>query len=85
MKHKCFAVFDQKAKAYLTPFFLHNSGMALRAFGDCVNDSQHQFGKHPEDYVLFEVATFDDEDAHWDVPSSPVLLVSGLQLIEVKQ
>jgi len=60
MKHKVFSVFDDKAKAYLPPFFLHTSGMAFRAFQDACRDEGHQFCKHPEDYVLFEIGEFDD-------------------------
>ena len=61
MKHKVFAVYDEKAKAYLTPFFLPEAGMAKRTFGDCVNDPQHQFGLHPADYTLFELAVWNLE------------------------
>jgi len=59
MKLKMFSVFDSKAKAYLPPFLLPETVMAVRAFGDCVMDSGHAFGKHPEDYTLFQVGSFD--------------------------
>lgn len=55
-----FSVFDQKAQAYLPPFFMHAEGMAIRSFGDCIEDPEHQFGKHPEDYTLYEIGEFDD-------------------------
>lgn len=32
-----FAIYDSKAKAYLTPFFLPKYEMAVRTFKDCVN------------------------------------------------
>ena len=57
---KMFSVFDAKADAFLPPFFLHNNGLALRTFGDACNMKDHQFGKHPEDYTLFELGAFED-------------------------
>lgn len=61
MKHNMFTIYDEKAKAFLPPFFLPEKGMALRAFGDCVNSPQHAFSKHPADYTLFCVGSFDDK------------------------
>ena len=63
MMHKLFTIYDQKAQAYLPPFFMHQTGMALRVFSDCVNSNDHQFGKHPADYTIFELGTFNDETA----------------------
>ena len=55
-----FTVFDNKAKAYLRPFFLRSKGEALRAFIDLVNDENHQFGQHAEDYTLICIGEWDD-------------------------
>lgn len=55
-----FSVYDEKAKAFLPPFFLHNADIAKREFGFCVNDKNHAFGKAPHDYTLFSVGAFDD-------------------------
>jgi len=57
---KIFTVFDGPANAYLPPFFFHAAGQAVRAFTDSANDDQHLIGKHPADYTLFEVGTYDD-------------------------
>ena len=58
-----FTIYDEKAKAYLPPFFLPSEGMATRTFGDCLNSNDHQFSKHPSDYTLFRLGTFDDNGA----------------------
>lgn len=60
MIHKIFTIHDSGAKAYLAPFFLHSEGIAIRTFTDCVNDPDHAFGRHPKDYTLMEIGTFDD-------------------------
>lgn len=83
MKQKIFTIYDSKAKAYLTPFFLHEDGMALRVFGDCVNDKTHQFGKHPEDYTLFNVGSWSDEKAKF-VTNNPTALGNGIEFVDPK-
>ncbi len=60
MIHKMFTIQDAAADAYLTPFFLHREAMAKRQFADCINDSRHQFGKHPAHYTLLLLGEFDD-------------------------
>lgn len=63
MTLKVFAVRDMKALAFLQPFFSNSVGSALRAFGDAVSDNSCPFAKHPEDYVLYEIGTYDDSTA----------------------
>lgn len=73
MELQIFSVYDAKAEAYLTPFFLHNEKLAIRVFTDCVNDPEHPWGKHPEDYILFHIGCFKDTHAEIiskEVPSS---------------
>lgn len=67
MIQKIFSVYDQKAEAYLPPFYLPNRAMAVRTFTDCVNSKDHQFGKHPQDYILVELGEWDDTSASFDL------------------
>ena len=60
MIHKTFSIFDSKASAYLPPFYMQTKAEAIRAIGDCVDDKEHRFAKHPEDYTLFYLGEFDD-------------------------
>lgn len=79
MLHKLFTVFDEKAQVFLPPFFVPTVGIAIRAFKDCIN-GDHQFGKHPEDYTLFQLGSFDDSNAQMDA-SAPQTLGNGVQFI----
>lgn len=63
MKQKLYTVFDEKAEAFLPPFFVPTDGIAKRAFSDCVNSPDHQFGKHPQDYTLYFLGDFYEHDA----------------------
>ena len=63
MKHLLFTIYDEKAEVFLPPFFVPTIGIATRAFVDCINSDDHQFGKHPSDYTLFQLGSFDDSNA----------------------
>lgn len=76
MIQKIFSVYDQKAEAYLPPFYLPNRAMAVRTFTDCANAKDHQFNKHPQDYLLVELGEFDDTSASFDL--YPALKSLGL-------
>lgn len=58
---QAFAIHDVKANAFITPFFFPTKAMAVRVFAECINDPQHQFGRHPADYTLFHLGTFDTD------------------------
>lgn len=80
MIFKIFSVFDEKAAAYLPPFYLPTTPMAVRSFADCVNDPGHAFGKHPQDFTLFELGSFDDSSAEFrELDKHP--LHNGLEVI----
>lgn len=56
---KAFAVLDMAAGAYMAPFFLPTPGMAIRSFADACRDKESPFARHPEDFTLYEVGSFD--------------------------
>lgn len=56
-------VYDSKARAYLLPMFTTHVDVCLRAFADAANDPAHQVGKHPEDFTLFHLGVWNDDDA----------------------
>lgn len=58
---KIYAIYDEKAEAYLQPFFLDTQGQAIRAIVDCLSDPDHNFSRHPADYTLFQVGEFNNE------------------------
>lgn len=57
-----YAIYDNKATVYGTPFFQMNDLTALRTFGDLVNDTQSNVNKHPEDYSICKLAEYDDNE-----------------------
>ena len=63
MKLEIFSMFDSKAQAFLPPFFLHNEAMARRMVVDAGKDETHSFARHPGDYSLYHLGSFDDSTA----------------------
>lgn len=83
MIHKMFVIYDSQAKAYMQPWFLTQNGMAQRAFSDCVNDADHNFARHPEDYTLFTIGEYDDQTATLQC-HAPHTMGNGIQYILTK-
>lgn len=79
MRLQMFTVYDSKARAHITPWFLPELGMATRAFYDCVNDPEHQFAKHPGDYTLFHHGEFDQETGQIHAKETPASIGTGLE------
>jgi hypothetical protein len=69
-----FSVYDSKAEAYLPPFYIPAIGAAIRHFSDSANDPQTAFHKHPEDYGLFHLGSFDDNLCSFDLLPTPLHL-----------
>lgn len=57
---KVYAVYDNKAEAFMQPFFADTPGIATRNFQTNVNSEQSIFNKYPNDFVLYEIGVFDD-------------------------
>ncbi len=60
MKFNTYSIFDTATGLYSRPFFTQSDGEAIRSFSDISCDAEHPIGKHPEDYTLLRLGTFDD-------------------------
>jgi len=60
---KIFSIYDEKAEAFLQPFFMETVGQAERALIDCLSDENHNFSRHSADYTLFQIGEFDQTTA----------------------
>lgn len=61
MRQKIFSVYDNKARAFSTPFFTVNRDVGIRHFERAVNDPSVDFHHHPSDFNLFELGEFETE------------------------
>lgn len=76
MTIKVFAIHDGKMKMFQLPFFIHTVGAALRLFEDLCNDPKSTVNRHPEDFVLYEIGTYDDNTAEF-ISNHPLSMVAA--------
>jgi len=76
---KMFTVYDSKAEAYMQPFFAKSTGEALRSFSDTCQDKNHIFSKHPEDFTLFELGTWDEQNSEFVIYESKKSLGTAIE------
>ena len=84
MQLKVFSIYDEKAEAYLKPFFMRSQAEAIRAFTDLVNDPQSDFFKHSEDFILFEIGDYNDHSGHISSPDSPKVIGKALEFKQLQ-
>lgn len=58
-----YTLHDVKALSYSPPFFTTNDMVARRMVSDLVNDKNTSVGRHPADYKLYKIGTFDEGNA----------------------
>lgn len=68
------AIYDQKARAFLPPIFVAHLDVALRAVSNAANDPSHIIGRNPEDFILFHLGTWSDENSVFTLLGVPVHL-----------
>jgi hypothetical protein len=68
MKLNVYAIYDNTAKAYMQPFYMHNHALAVRAFTDQVNSEQdNPIKNHPDQFTLFHIGEFDDKTGNLEL------------------
>lgn len=80
MMLKVFSLLDLKAGAFTQPFFMPHAGQAIRAVCDLGADLSTTVGRHPADFQLCEIGTFDDVTGVL-TSSAPVPFGTVLQLL----
>lgn len=77
-----FCTYDRAAESFMSPFVVPHAGVAVRGFTDAINSSNDSdISKHPDDFDLYEVGTFDAStglvSSH---PDGKVLIMQGKQV-----
>lgn len=76
-----FAVRDRQLDAFMRPFTAESVGTARRAFQDDANDKDSPVNKHPEDYELYQIGTYDANAGALQPSQKPVLIAIASELI----
>lgn len=77
-------VYDSAVGSYIKPFFVPKVGAGSRAFQDEVNREGSDFGKHPDDFILYELGFFNDETGKFESHPDPRPVLRGKDCIAVK-
>ena len=56
-----YTLHDAKALVYNQPFFAANHPVAIRMVSDIASDTNTSIGRHPRDYTLYRIGTYDDQ------------------------
>lgn len=74
MKVPMFSLLDVKSGIFNTPFFMVHPAQAMRACVDLASDLNTTVGRHPADYALLMLGTFDDQTASVELEAKPIHL-----------
>lgn len=56
-------IYDMAVQSHGQPFFARANGEAIRIFVDEVNNPGSRINKHPSDFELYKIGTYEDFDA----------------------
>ena len=71
MQQQMYSIYDSVQEIYHQPHFMINEAAALRQFADMANDEQSNVNKHPTDYSLWHVGSYEDTTATIELLDTP--------------
>lgn len=82
MKSLLVTILDKKAETHNGLHQVPNLAVAIRMMGDTVAEGDSLMSKHPEDYCLVEVGTFDSETGLIEpTPHGPRLVIEAAAVV----
>jgi len=85
MKKLVYAIYDSKLETYNNPVVANTKGAMIREFVDIAKNEQHPVGKHPADYTLFEIGTYNDSSGKVEMHKAAINMGTALSLITEKE
>lgn len=82
MLMKIFAIYDSGVSTWQPPMFCPTRGHILRWWNEVCNESNSPFSKHPSDYVLFEIGSWDDDKCLFDLLLVPQKLGVAIEFVK---
>lgn len=76
-----YAIHDRVGAFFSAPFFLQNVGLARRTLADIVTDMNTQIARHPHDYSLYHLGSFENESGIFAPLSPPVFICTAASLL----
>lgn len=70
-----YSIFDSKVSVYHRPFHAHNEESMRRECLRILDNRDHDITRNPEDFSVFLLGTFDDQNAQFTLLPSPLSLI----------
>ena len=83
MTQELYAIHDNKASFFMTPWPCRNVGIARREFAGACANPETAMGKFPADFVLYHVGEYDDHDASVKSLTLPVRICDGVEILQM--
>lgn len=74
------AAYDKKAAAHMTPFFVANTQLGLRAFSNAASNIESPVCRNPEDFSLWMLGEFDDDSGLIKAAEKPIHIAEAINL-----
>ena len=84
MKLEIVTIRDSALNCYMRPVFVRALGEAIRSFQDEVNNPQGELAKHPSDYELHHIGSYDDQTGQLIDLHTNELLARAKDLVNAK-
>lgn len=83
MKSCVIALWDSATRSYKTPVHAPAIGAVTREISDVVNEAEKKgdLAKHPEDFELHHMGSFDDSNGKFELFEEPKLIVRIKDLV----
>lgn len=78
---QAYSILDLKTGAFNVPFFMSHEAMAVRACVDLAQDATTTVGRHPADFTLYWIGSFDDQTGYLDPMTKPQAVSTILALL----
>lgn len=85
MKLLAYTIHDNKALTYSPPFYAATDAAAVRMLQDTASDSNTSIGRHPADFVLYCVGTWDDQNAEFAWLSPVRHIIDAISLVNMNK
>lgn len=85
MQLRVYSIRDQKSEVFNTPFYKKSHGEAERDFKTLVNDEKSTVNKYPEDFDLYYLGDYNDNDGKFMPLDTPQHIVKAVQCLNKEQ
>lgn len=79
---KMYTVRDSKSEIYNAPFFQKTHGEAERSFRQMCNDEKTMPAKYPEDFDLWYLGEYDDNNGKIETIDTPQHVIKGVECVK---